>query len=361
MSIRTYQDIIATISDDDVAVALGVLNKQIDSASILDALVDAYRHAGVALVLGAGVSASCGAPSWTELLLRLHAVAAKSRHGVDLSGISSVYAESVSSDGPLISARLAAGGITKDAFKPDESDALKDRVRKEIYDRLPTDAPRSKLVKELARLSQSCEGQAGIRSVVTYNYDTLLEDEFEELGRKFKRLDRNDRGTGLGIEVRHVHGFLGRSRVDGEWLVLTESAYHAEYESPFSWSNIVQLNAFRESTCAFVGLSMTDPNLRRLLEAAKQTATPEHFCFLRRTSGVALQNNLDARWEKQGRPKDEDRERLAARFEVAAAMADTSRAEALRELGVKTIWYSEHVDLPALIKRVREGEKGAAK
>lgn len=355
MTISSYEEIIATVSDTDATKALEELRKELSTSSELDALVDRYLEDGVSLVLGAGVSASCGAPSWTELLLRLHATAAKNR-SVDLSAISSVYAESVATDGPLISARLAAVGAN------DSDDAFKESLRKEIYESLSTE--RSVLVQELARLAQMSEGRAGVKAVLTYNYDTLLEDEFDALGRQYRRLDRNDRGGQHGIEVRHVHGFLGRTKLDEEWVVLTERAYHAEYASPFSWSNIVQLNAFRESSCVFVGLSMTDPNLRRLLEAAKQTATPKHYCFLRSTSPAALRNNLDAGWttrgRAKGRPTEDDKQRLNARFELAAAMADANRGAALRELGVETIWCESHEKLPPLIKNIREGKRGAA-
>lgn len=355
MTIDSYEAIIATVSDQNATQALGELKQELSSAKAYDALVDTYVKDGVALVLGAGVSASCGAPSWTELLLRMHAAAAKNR-SVDLSGISSVYAESVATDGPLISARLAAVGVN------DTDDGFKESLRREIYGSLTEQ--RSGLVQQLARFAQMSEGRAGVKAVLTYNYDTLLEDEFEALGRQYRRLDRNDRGGQHGIEVRHVHGFLGRTKLDAEWVVLTERAYHAEYASPFSWSNIVQLNAFRESSCVFVGLSMTDPNLRRLLEAAKQTATPKHYCFLRTTSADALQNNLDAGWttrgRAKGRPKEEDKNRLEVRFQVAAAMADANRAAALRELGVETIWYDDHAKLPSLIQSIREGKKGEA-
>ncbi len=354
MSIDTYEAIIDTMSDADATKVLEELTRKLDRAPVLSALVDIYLKDGVSLILGAGVSASCGAPSWAELLLRLHAANAKV-DGVDLSKISSVYAESVASDGPLISARLAASGVN------DDSDDFKELLRKEIYERL---ASRSELVKELARLAQACEGHSGVRGLVTYNYDTLIEDEFDELGRHYARLDRSDRGVGHGIQVRHVHGFLGRTKLAEEWVVLTERAYHKEYASPFSWSNIVQLNAFRESSCVFVGLSMTDPNLRRLLEAAKQTATPTHYCFLRKTLWTALRNNLGAGWETRGRgkgkPAGKEWEQVGVRFQIAAAMADASRAAALLELGVQAIWYDNHNELPALIKSIREGKKGAA-
>lgn len=352
MSIESYESLIATISDSDAAIALKELQQELDPGPNLDALIKSYREQGVTLVLGAGVSASCGAPSWTALLLRLHVNAAQNR-SVDLSGISDIYAKSVAADGPLISARLAAGGAD------DTTDSFKDLLRKEIYG--PLTSGTSPLVKEIARLSQKNEGLAGVKAVLTYNYDTLLEDEFDAIGRHYRRLDRTDRGGETGIEVRHVHGFLGRNKLDNEWVVLTEGAYHTEYSNPFSWSNIVQLNSFRESCCVFIGLSMIDPNLRRLLEAANQTASPKHYCFLRRTAWAALENNLDITWEKRGRgrgkPSAAQKNQLANRFRIAAAMADSLRGEALREIGVHTIWYQEHNELPALIEKIRGGKR----
>jgi hypothetical protein len=354
MSVDTYESIINAVPDADVEKALEELKNALDSSEHLKKLRSSYDSSGVTLVLGAGVSVSCAAPSWAELLLRLHNLATSKQWSVDLSGLSEVYSESVAADGPLISARLAVAGAD------DQSDEFRTQLRAEIYRGVEPNR-RSDLVAQLARLAQCCEGRAGIKSVLTYNYDVLLEEEFDQLGRGYRRLDRNDRGSSHGIEIRHVHGFLGRSKLDHEWVVLTERAYHSEYASPFSWSNVVQLNAFRESSCLFVGLSMTDPNLRRMLEAARQSATPSHFCLLRRTSGVALQNGLDASWETRGRgkgkPSDGQKDQVARRFELTALMVDANRAAALAELGVTTIWYNEHTELPELIREIRDGGK----
>jgi hypothetical protein len=356
MSIESYEAIIDAVADPDVEKAIGELNQALDSSVHLDALKAAYASPGLSLVLGAGVSASCGAPSWTELLLRLHNLAASKQWSVDLSWLSEVYSESVAADGPLISARLAVAGAD------DQSDEFRAKLREEIYRGVDA-KKRSALVEQLARLAQLCEGRAGIKAVLTYNYDVLLEEEFDHLGRGYRRLDRNDRGSSHGIEVRHVHGFLGRKQLDHEWVVLTERAYHLEYASPFSWSNVVQLNAFRESSCLFVGLSMTDPNLRRLLEAAKESATPNHFCLLRRTSGVALQSGLGAIWETRGRgkgkPSEGQKDQVARRFELTALMVDATRTAALAELGVKTVWYKEHDELPGVIESIKDKSEGA--
>jgi hypothetical protein len=356
MSVESYEAIINAVSDEDVDTAIKEIRKALDSSDSLETLRSTYESTGISVVLGAGVSVSCGAPSWNELLLRLHNLATSRQWSVDLSGLSELYSESVAADGPLISARLAVPGVD------DQSDDFRSKLRDEIYRGVAADK-RSSLVEELARLAQCCEGVAGVTSVLTYNYDVLLEEEFDHLGRAYRRLDRNETGSLHGIEIRHVHGFLGRARLDHEWVVLTERAYHSEYALPFSWSNVVQLNSFRESVCLFVGLSMTDPNLRRLLEAARHSATPTHFCVLRRTSGVALENAWGATWETRGRgkgrPSAEQGEQVAKRFELTALMVDANRAAALKELGVRAIYYGEHSELPRLIRSIRGGAGSA--
>ena len=47
---------------------------------------------------------------------------------------------------------------------------------------------------------------------------------------------------------------------------MTEDDYNFLYNSPYSWQIETQLEAFRKNNCLFVGCSLTDPNIRRLLK-----------------------------------------------------------------------------------------------
>src|SRR5438105_6677855 len=50
------------------------------------------------------------------------------------------------------------------------------------------------------------------------------------------------------------------------------------------WSNHVQYDRFGFSTCLFIGFSMTDPSVRRLMDAAAiGGSNASHFCILRRS------------------------------------------------------------------------------
>ncbi len=73
------------------------------------------------------------------------------------------------------------------------------------------------------------------------------------------------------LPIYHVHGYLPQHSTDFDnnsdnLIVFSERAYHTIYADPFSWSNIIQLYTLKENTCLFIGLSITDPNMRRLLD-----------------------------------------------------------------------------------------------
>jgi len=66
-------------------------------------------------------------------------------------------------------------------------------------------------------------------------------------------------------------------------LIFSEEDYNKIYSDAYSWSNLAQLNSFRDNTCLFIGCSLTDPNLRRLLDvAARSGEKPRHYAFLKK-------------------------------------------------------------------------------
>src|SRR5690606_21315200 len=96
------------------------------------------------------------------------------------------------------------------------------------------------------------------------------------------------------LSIYHVHGFLPRDRsgydgLEKSTLVFSEEGYHELFTDPYHWSNLVQLNLLRETRVLMIGLSLTDPNLRRLLEIAGRRNGPgRHYAFLRRLSPTAF-------------------------------------------------------------------------
>lgn len=95
----------------------------------------------------------------------------------------------------------------------------------------------------------------------------------------------------------------------------------------YLWSNTEQLHALDKNTCFFIGLSMTDPNLRRLLDASKRSCPGEnsasHYAFL---------------------PKD------------PSCHITTEQTERIMlEMGVNVIWYDSkdnHKELAELVTEI---------
>ena len=64
--------------------------------------------------------------------------------------------------------------------------------------------------------------------------------------------------------------YTGVSRAKKSLIVLGEKEYHKIYQEPYNWGNIEQLHALNRNVCFFIGLSMNDPNLRRLIDGSNE-------------------------------------------------------------------------------------------
>jgi len=197
----------------------------------------------------------------------------------------------------------------------------------------------------LAAIARLCAGDRGFSSVVTYNYDDLLERALDEDGVGFETL-LSQRRQSNALPIYHVHGWLPRDPVPSgtsadSLLVFSEERYHEIYARPEHWSNVVQLSLLRSNSCAFVGLSLQDPNLRRLLETAHQSPDcPPHYVFVRRTTPRELTDGV-----------------IPLRPAVADALIRTHhrmQEKTLAELGLTVIWVDGHDELPDLLRSLAQ-------
>ena len=142
------------------------------------------------------------------------------------------------------------------------------------------------------------------------------------------------------IGVYHVHGFLPRKsdayeNLTKSLLVFSEEGYHKLMLEPYNWANMIQLNYLTSNTCLFIGLSMTDPNLRRLLDIAAQKTIDEkckHFAILKRF-------------------KIESEEENVRKFEQ---VNDELQESFYRDLGVNVIWVDEYSEIPKIISKIKD-------
>ena len=129
----------------------------------------------------------------------------------------------------------------------------------------------------LDHISKLCslKPEIGIFSIITYNFDDILEYYLRAKKVSYKTIFYNfEKPSNNQIPIYHVHGFLPFNKKltqdMKDSIIITEPEYHDLYEKHYSWQNFIQLSTLSEKTVLFVGLSMKDPNLRRLLHIANK-------------------------------------------------------------------------------------------
>ena len=272
--------------------------------------------------LGSGVSIDAGLPNWSTLLKRI--LSRLNTQKPDLKFRYSVL-DNDSQRSSIIMARYL-----ENAFN--DTDAFMDAVRDSLYQNAPGS---SEIINTICRIIKFRNNQVGdssnsfksiikwgqIDSVITYNYDDCLERQLKEEKVYYHPITKGNRVEPGAFPVYHVHGFIPLSRTSRpDDIVLTEESYHSIYQEAYHWSNIEQLHALANTTYFFIGLSMLDPNLRRLIDvaAARDTNDAFHYAILCRDSF-------------------ED-------FESADVM--------FRKLGVNVLWVNSFKEIPGVLSTV---------
>ena len=265
-----------------------------------------FSFGRASLFLGAGVSQDAGLRGWGALLDDIinQLLTSRSMSANDLTAIKDDGGDSL-----LLKARYLK-------YLCCERDiSLVDLLRNALY---RVEIKDSMLINALVTVIDTGK----IAGLITYNYDDLIEKALDLKNVSYSVLDRQSRPEPGCLPIFHVHGFISRDKDNSfdKNVVLTEDEYHSLYNDVFHWANIEQLHALAQTTCFFIGLSMTDPNLRRLLDVANErgTQTPTHYAFLRRS---------------------EYQEPLKAE-------------KIFYMMGVNVIWYEEFADLPILINKL---------
>ena len=287
----------------------------------------ALRRGRVTFILGAGVSVDAGSPTWGNLLRGLMA---KNDHLFPLGSQDGDY-QSIDrrcGHSPLITARYVIGDLEKENKKED----LIKEMRKLIYRRKMCDYTNpSAALPVIAKIIKDCKK---VESAITFNYDEFLEEALSK--ERVNYFSFYDKGAlGKSFPVFHVHGLIPRdAKKASTYPVLSEQGYHSLYYDGFHWSNVEILRALMRNTCFFVGLSMLDPNLRRLLDIARHEDDGKcrHFLFLRRTP---LKGEPDAEY-------DEKHQKMLERQ--------------FAQMGVNVIWfdYKEENDYSDLANKLNE-------
>ena len=127
-------------------------------------------------------------------------------------------------------------------------------------------------------------------TVITYNYDTNLEYLLKKRSLLYCSTydDSSFAAKNSVATIFHVHGLLPYECYNQEKftssLVFNEEDYFYLYNNPYSWNVAKQLHDFKFHTCFFIGISLKDPDMKRILGLANNPLK-FNFIFMKREKG----------------------------------------------------------------------------
>ena len=331
----------------------------------------AWKEKQLVLFLGAGVSIPYGVPSWKNLVLEL--LFEQAGHTKRLGQMWPHYRRALASwmtdyfeYNPLVLARMVERYYKKRSQKKGAKNPVTDdqvflnQLRTQLYANSKTPAGTRTSLQAIAELVEKSRGN--VRCVVTFNFDALLEEELEQRNVRPVPIVSGDRQTSGGFRVIHPHGFVPRQgEIDRSRLVFTEDDYHKLTDTVFHWGLSEIVSELRHSTVLFIGLSMSDPSLRRLLDATRNSKIPPHW-QLQQKHRVRDQEQADAkieiekralRWGKiLGYDEQKKEKQLSAALNQALEQADSYDRALFQTMGVKTIWLNSFDDIPTLLDMI---------
>ncbi len=328
--------------------------------SIISKIKELYNRGQFSLFLGAGVSSSAGMPDWNTLLNSLFVTYLTKEFNGDVKitdndiRIIVERLNSINEPSALIAARYLRKGLSS---VDQESLEFIEEITKSLYGLRDTKKSiNSELIKSTASMCLPRRTGAKIKSVITYNFDDLLERQLIINAIQHRCIYTNTESYDPDdLPVYHVHGFLPEKRgehdgLDKSTLVFSEEGYHQIYSDHYHWSNLVQLNTLRENNCLMIGLSMSDPNLRRLLDiSSKSIERSKHFAFIKRLS-------LDEFCKNKTANKND----VEINIKAAEKFLKNHHAlneEIMKELGVIVVWYEKYEEIPDIINKISAFEK----
>jgi hypothetical protein len=309
-------------------------------------LRERYQQRGLVLALGAGISAGCKIPNWPELLCRMgdrclgarghDLIADLIQSGMTLPAIAGVLESKRPKAAKFLD--LLSAELYRDF--PFHEVIHDQRQRRELTKFVADSNPTMRAVAALCvqrKSKNEFTASDRVRAVVNFNVDSILRTYARSRYDTylFRTIESASKLSKSGrIPIYHMHGFLKfykSARVDDDEevrCVFTEGEYYDFFNRPNSLFNYTFLYLLREYNCLFIGMSMTDENIRRLL----------HYSTAERRDRAREMGKVST-------------DHLALRhFSILKKSGSAKRDElkdiALRRLGTRVLWINDFAEIP---------------
>lgn len=235
-----------------------------DSDKVLDYLARRAVDNQLVLVLGAGASMGCGLPSWGQLVCAAHEFAGET---MQAGANDAQVAENLASKllgGEEEFAKLVGRALysvknpTTGVYEPfDESLLLENDLLSAIS----------------ALVMLSC--RRGHGTVITYNFDDLLETYLAERGLfAYPHIDQPSWFQNEDVSILHPHGFASRRPhvfPSSKTITFTALDFDRQTGQQTNLWRAKLVGLLQSSTPLFIGLSGDDQNLRSVLAEVQDT------------------------------------------------------------------------------------------
>jgi hypothetical protein len=330
--------------------------------------VDRIKRRGMVVFYGAGMSYAMEIPTWQELLERLEreegVVKRLVQNNYSLPRIAAyLFLESETSRpefNAVVREKLYASGPLQKFFDKKFSE-LKDgasEYKELVEQKNPNLAALARLLI-VPNYSGALTGNPNyapnprVAAVATTNYDDLLrsyiwekfvvqgDPRSAESRRILRTIDRPSATPRHGMcNLYHVHGFLQLKKYDKDAdrkaslrsIVLTESDYFNEFSSRSMYFPAVLHEMMSHHVCIFVGMSMTDQNINRILHQVQCDCDPS----------------------AEGKSRRDKRRRPGHHIALLPNAKQDKKVvtKLLGELKVRPVWFTEYSEISDIIKEI---------
>lgn len=314
-----------------------------------------YRERGLVLAVGAGVSVGSGIPSWPDLLRRVsekiqgHVTTFDTllRYHFGLPAIATLLQEGYPSRGEFVNA-------VRDSLYQDFPFYPGGYPKRDVQRMVEFVKETNHTLQAVAAIcalkrkgGQGYDPNVRIKAVVTFNLDALFQAYVlaRFRSRLVRTIERPSASWNPGkIPVYHVHGFLrfdskvGNPKKEApDAMVLTEQDYFDVFNNPTSIFTYTFLHLLREHSFLFIGLSMNDDNLRRLLHYSKSERARS---YLAEGSPLRAKRDVIRHFAVMAKPRNPE-----AREVIQSS---------LDGLGVRVLWVHRFSEIPKRLQEVYE-------
>ena len=348
----------------------------------LENLSKAYKSRRLTLYLGAGVSVGSGLPSWEELVLSMYFSGIKESPIAPglrpfpnyLFAIAEWNLERRAEPLDITARKVRNTYQNQNSFLEDLRHTLYagfkypgDQIIQEPQFEDLLNA--NKTLGSVVKLCNSSSQRRGVSSIVTYNYDDLLEFSLKHSHRPFQSISSaQQKVEPKKLPIYHVHGFIPmRDQIPDEEIIFTEEQYYLAAQDAYSWSNLVQIQRMSSSVGLMIGLSLTDRNTRRLLDAVRRTPmVSENYVLLQKPASKRLtpedvsqiHERATKHYQRFRGSGIKTADKKYGEIEGIISLVESSDFEqeeaVLKTLGVQPIWYEKHTEIPGIINRITD-------